>query len=206
MGCGGSEIKLVGDEKARVVFVIGGPGSGKGTICKKLVEEFKYIHLSTGDILRKVVKEKKIIGWEEIERTMKNGDLVPSDQLLSFCKIIIASSIEKKILFDGFPRNQENLDEWNKTMTDFADIKGCLYLECKDNVMIERALNRNEGRDDDIEQTIKRRIYSFRNETLPVIKYFNKIDLLIEVSTTTKTADEVLPEITREFIERKLYV
>jgi len=206
MGCGSSEIKLVGDEKARIVFVVGGPGSGKGTICKKLVEEFKYIHLSTGDILRKVVQEKKILGWEELERTMKYGNLVPSDQLLSFCKIIIASSTEKKILFDGFPRNQENLDEWNKTMQNFAEIKACLYLECKDNVMLERALNRNEGRNDDVEQTIKRRIYSFRNETLPVIKYFNKIDLLIEVSTTSRTPDEIFPEITREFIERKLYV
>ena len=56
MGCGTSgSVKTAGDnttEKAKVIFVVGGPGSGKGTQCEKLAKEFKLAHLSTGDIFR----------------------------------------------------------------------------------------------------------------------------------------------------------
>ena len=203
MGCGGSTAAAVRPEKARVVFVIGGPGSGKGTQCAKIKDEFKYNHMSTGDVLRTVVKEKKAPGWQELEADMKEGKLISSQKLISFVKVGIVASPNKKILLDGFPRNKENLDEWNKQMKDVADVVAVVYFELADEVMKERLLGRNEGRADDNEETIAKRLETFNAETKPVIDTYEKEGKLLKIDAT-KTVDEVFTEVKQKFVEKKL--
>ena len=204
MGCGGSTAAAVRPEKARVVFVIGGPGSGKGTQCTKIKDEFNYNHMSTGDILRNVVKEKQGSAWQELEADMKEGKLIPSDKLISFVKLGIVSSKNKKILLDGFPRNQENIDEWNKQMKDVADVVAVVYFEVPDEVMKERLLGRKEGRADDNEETIAKRLETFNAETKPVIDTYENEGKLIKIDAT-KSVDDVFADVKNKFMEKKLY-
>ena len=194
MGCGGSTAAAVRPEKARVVFVIGGPGSGKGTQCAKIKDEFKYNHMSTGDVLRTVVKEKKAPGWQELEADMKEGKLISSQKLISFVKVGIVASQNKKILLDGFPRNKENLDEWNKQMKDVADVVAVVYFELADEVMKERLLGRNEGRADYNEETIAKRISTFNEETKPVIEAYEREGKVIRIDAS-KSVDDVFAEV-----------
>ena len=203
MGCGGSTAAAVRPEKARVVFVIGGPGSGKGTQCAKIKDEFKYNHMSTGDVLRTVVKEKKAPGWQELEADMKEGKLISSQKLISFVKVGIVASSNKKILLDGFPRNKENLDEWNKQMKDVADVVAVVYFELADEVMKERLLGRNEGRADDNEETIAKRISTFNQETKPVIDAYEKEGKVIKIDAS-KSVDDVFAEVKQKFTEKNL--
>ena len=204
MGCGGSTAAAVTPSKARVVFVIGGPGSGKGTQCTKIKDEFNYNHMSTGDILRNVVKEKQGSAWQELEADMKEGKLIPSDKLISFVKLGIVSSKNKKILLDGFPRNQDNINEWNKQMKNVADVVAVVYFEVPDDVMKQRLLGRNEGRADDNEETIAKRLETFNAETKPVIETYEKEGKLIKIDAT-KSVDEVFTDVKNKFMEKKLY-
>jgi len=206
MGCGGSSAvtNAVTGGKARVVFVIGGPGSGKGTQCTKIKDEFNYNHMSTGDILRNVVKEKQGSAWQELEADMKEGKLIPSEKLISFVKLGIVSSKNKKILLDGFPRNQDNINEWNKQMKNVADVVAVVYFEVPDDVMKQRLLGRNEGRADDNEETIAKRLETFNAETKPVIDTYEKEGKLIKIDAT-KSVDEVFTDVKNKFMEKKLY-
>jgi UMP-CMP kinase family protein len=204
MGCGGSSAAGAAGGKARVVFVIGGPGSGKGTQCTKIKDEFNYNHMSTGDILRNVVKEKQGSAWQELEADMKEGKLIPSEKLISFVKLGIMSSKNKKILLDGFPRNQDNINEWNKQMKNVADVVAVVYFEVPDDVMKQRLLGRNEGRADDNEETIAKRLETFNAETKPVIDTYEKEGKLIKIDAT-KSVDEVFTDVKNKFMEKKLY-
>ena len=93
-------------DKNVVIFILGGPGSGKGTQCDKLKKEFHFIHISTGDLLR---EEQTNNGpnSEYIKETLANGQLVKSDILVELVKAKVSSYKGQKFLLDGFPRNDE---------------------------------------------------------------------------------------------------
>ena len=199
MGCEGGQ--QVG-EKPRIVFVIGGPGCGKGTQCKRIVQNFKYQSFSTGDLLRQYVKDKKD-GYEEIDNQMKEGKLISSSTLMKVLKEYILNSKNKKILVDGYPRNQENVDVWEKEMKDLVEVKGALYIEVSNEEMKKRLLGRNEGRADDNEETIAKRLTTFEKETKPIVDYFEKQGNLIKIDGM-KTVDEISKEIGDKFKEKGL--
>jgi adenylate kinase family enzyme len=168
--------------KVNVVFIIGGPGSGKGTLCKRLKEDFHYEHLSTGDILRNVVKNQTHPDWKTLDEKMKSGQFVSSAELLGFVKDEFKNFKGKKVLLDGFPRNQENIDVWDKTMNDVCVLKGVLYLEASKETMKTRMLGRNEGRADDNEATMVKRIENFFNETVKVVEPYEKKGLVHKIN------------------------
>ena len=199
MGCEGGQ--QVGD-KPRIVFVIGGPGCGKGTQCKRIVQNFKYQSFSTGDLLRQYVKDKKD-GYEEIDNQMKEGKLISSSTLMKVLKEYILNSRNKKILVDGYPRNQENVDVWEKEMKGQVNEVGALYFEVSNEEMKKRILGRNEGRADDNEETIAKRLTTFEQETKPIVDYFEKQGNLIKIDGM-KTVDEISKEIGDKFKEKGL--
>ena len=94
-----------GPKKAppKVVFVLGGPGSGKGTICAKLAEAYSFLHVSTGDLLRAEVAAGGR-GAEEINGYMKEGKIVPSEVTVRLLKRAIDEATAPVVLVDGFPR------------------------------------------------------------------------------------------------------
>ena len=171
-------------QKVQVVFVVGGPGAGKGTQCELLVKQLGCLWLSTGDLLREYVKQKMGDDAEELGKLMKEGKLVSSERLVKVIKVTISSSKNKYILLDGFPRNQENIDVWNKMMTDVADVIGVLYLDASEEVMMRRLLNRNQGRDDDTPEIIKKRISIFKAQSQPIIDLYEKEGILMRVDSS----------------------
>jgi len=182
--------------KPDVVFVVGGPGSGKGTQCASIKEHFGYAHLSTGDLLRKE-KETGSETAKQIEQIMNDGKLVPTEILI---KLLInemqAIGWDKKFLIDGFPRGQENVDVWHKYVGDTVNLKFVLYFELDEETMRERLLKRGEtsGRSDDNEESIIKRFKTFQSESVPIIKQFEQMGKLKKINSKA-SKEEVFEQV-----------
>jgi len=173
--------------KPQVILIIGGPGAGKGTICNYIINDYNFVGtFSTGDLLRNIVKEKKVEGWEKLDIDMKEGKLISSERVLLYLKDAILNSDKKFILVDGYPRNKENIEVWDKIMTDIVDVKAVLFFDCKEELMKKRIYGRKDGRADDNEDTINRRIRVFEKETKPLCPIFEKKGILITINCNQK--------------------
>jgi UMP-CMP kinase len=96
-----------------VVFVLGGPGAGKGTQCTNIVRDFGFEHLSAGDLLRAHMKSGSPDG-NMVAEMITQGQIVPSEVTVNLLLAAMAASGKQKFLIDGFPRNTENRDAWEK--------------------------------------------------------------------------------------------
>ncbi|XP_063413904.1 UMP-CMP kinase-like [Mytilus trossulus] len=183
--------------KYNVMFVLGGPGAGKGTQCEKIVKEYGYVHLSAGDLLRQERNRQGSQFGEEIQSHIKNGTIVPVEITCSLLRRAMETSEGKDtFLIDGFPRNQDNLEGWKKAMDEISVVKMVLFFNCSEEVCIQRCLSRGQtsGRADDNMESLKKRIHTYSNSTLPIIEYYRKLNLLKEISAD-KSTDEVFEEV-----------
>ncbi len=93
------------NKKHRVLFVLGGPGSGKGTMCEYMVKHYGFVHFSTGDLLRAEVASKSDLGLE-IDSYISKGDLVPGAVAVNLIKKrILGGDKDDVYIIDGYPRN-----------------------------------------------------------------------------------------------------
>lgn len=190
MGC-----DIISQEKVKVIFVIGGPGSGKGTQCEKIKELYNWEHISTGEILRKVVEEKRHPKWEEIRDAMMSGQFVSSSDTLNIVCEHFSKLKNKKVLLDGFPINNENLFEWEKKLNDVTEIVGLFYFKCSPNTMMTRVLkNKKSRRSDQEEDIMNSRIDVFERETLPLLDKM-KNDYPLYGFDAEATKEQVLEQI-----------
>lgn len=182
----------------RVVYVLGGPGSGKSTQCSKISSEFGFSHLSAGDLLQKEVES----GSEEgkmIRDLKKEGKLVPSEIVVKLLQQAMCRSESKKFLIDGFPRNEENLAAAENIMKIEPD--AILFFDCSEQEAMRRLLSRNQGRADDNAETIRNRLKVYSESTVPVINYYNskgkvrKIDAERPIEEVYQSVKEVLSGI-----------
>lgn len=173
------------NQKPKAVFVIGGPGSGKGTACENMIKTYKFQHLSTGDLCRAEIKKESDIG-KEVQECVSKGMMAPAELIVRLLKKGMEDRGWNKHLFilDGFPRNMANIESWNSIIKDDVDVLGVLYLHCNEELMKTRILKRGEtsGRSDDNEETLKTRIKVYFDETMPVIDYYRKLGKVYEVS------------------------
>ncbi|CAI2378834.1 unnamed protein product [Moneuplotes crassus] len=189
MGCGNTTSTGTKDgvtEKARVTFVLGGPGCGKGTQCSLMVERDDFVHLSAGDLLREEQatdsKDSKLI-----KDYIKEGKIVPVEIT---CNLILKAmqkkGMSKKFLIDGFPRNEDNLQGWNKVMNKHANVVQVVFFELSEDIMLERIMKRAEtsGRADDNKEAAEKRFNTFKNETMKVIKHFEGKKMVHKVDAT----------------------
>lgn len=171
--------------KPIIIFIAGGPGCGKGTQCAKIVADYGYHHISTGEILRKET-EGGGPDSEELKNIMKAGNLVPSSLLVKLIKKTIKSMNKKKDVFllDGFPRNIDNITEWDKQIGKFAEVKFLLNFECSNETMTARILERSKenAREDDNPDVIKNRLDVFQKETQPVLDNFKSKGKVVGIS------------------------
>ncbi|KAK3195277.1 hypothetical protein Dsin_026587 [Dipteronia sinensis] len=157
------------EKKTTVVFVLGGPGSGKGTQCANIVQHFGYTHLSAGDLLRAEIKSGSENGTM-IQNMIKEGKIVPSEVTIKLLQKAILENGNDKFLIDGFPRNEENraaFEEVTKIEPEFV-----LFFDCSEEEMERRLLGRNQGREDDNIETIRKRFKVFLESSLPVVQYY----------------------------------
>lgn len=149
------------EDTHKALFIVGGPGSGKGTICDYLIATYGFKHFSTGELLREEVKSGSEIG-KYIDGLISKGELVPGHISVDILrKNILRLSMDQICLIDGFPRNQDNIDNWEKVIGGDVEIIGCIYLECSEEVMKDRILHRNQGRSDDTAEIFLNRIKIF---------------------------------------------
>ncbi|XP_066293891.1 uncharacterized protein [Branchiostoma lanceolatum] len=188
---GGKEDSLQGK---KVIFVVGGPGCGKGTQCERIVAKYGYTHLSSGDLLRDEVKSGSERG-KKLTEIMEKGELVPMSVVLDLLKeAMLAKAGESQgFLIDGYPREVQQGAEFEEKI---ASCDCVLYFECSDETMTERLLGRakTSGRVDDNEETIKKRLTTFHNATEPVVQYYEDKKKLAKISAE-RPPDEVFTDV-----------
>jgi adenylate kinase len=102
-------------KSAKIIFIVGGPGSGKGTQCERIVKKYGYTHLSSGDLLREEVKSGSDRG-KQLNEMMQKGLLVSNQTVLDMIKDAMLKSIStsKGFLIDGYPRQIDQGLEFEK--------------------------------------------------------------------------------------------
>lgn len=171
----------------QVVFVLGGPGAGKGTQCQNIVKEYGFVHLSAGDLLRAERQNPASAYGEMIEEKIRNGEIVPVEITCSLLDQAMQKSGKDKFLIDGFPRNKDNLEGWERAMSEKAKVLFVLFFDCSLDVCAERCLGRGaagSGRSDDNLDSLKKRFQTYSNDTMPIIKHFEKLDVVRRIDAS----------------------
>lgn len=175
--------------KPNVLFVLGGPGSGKGTMCELAQIQLGWKHLSAGDLLR---AERNSGGKSAsmIEEIIKAGKIVPSEITVNLLKDemerITRTTGSTNFLIDGFPRSLENMEAWNNIFGKDIELPKMLYFECPFDILEKRIMGRAKytGRSDDNLESIKLRFDTFKAETLPTVEYFKSNDKCVDVDAS----------------------
>jgi adenylate kinase len=182
------------------LILLGGPGAGKGTQANYIKEKYKIPQISTGDMLRAAVKAGTALG-KEAKRYMDSGGLVPDDVIIGLVKERIEEpDCERGFLFDGFPRTIPQADAMKEAG---VPIDAVVDIDVPDAEIIKRMSGRRahlasgrtyhlvfnppkvEGkddvtgeplvqRDDDKEETVRKRLEVYHDQTEPLIGYYKK--------------------------------
>lgn len=190
-----------GDNEALVLFVLGGPGAGKGTQCANIVKDYGFRHLSAGDLLREEQDRPGSEFGEMIKSYIKEGQIVPMEVTIQLLENAMTSSIEekgnRKFLIDGFPRK---LDQATKFEEVVVPSKFTLFFDCPEETMRERLLVRGQtsGRSDDNEESIKKRFKTFVDTSMPVVNMFENEGRVVKIDAT-KSPEKVYEAVKKEF-------
>lgn len=194
--------------QALVLFVLGGPGAGKGTQCANLVRDFGFKHLSAGDLLREEQNRPGSEFGEMIKSYIKEGQIVPMEVTIQLLENAMQESINshnnRKFLIDGFPRKMDQAVKFEEVV---VPSKFTLFFDCPEETMRERLLNRGKtsGRSDDNEESIKKRFVTFVETSMPVVKMFEKEGRVIIVDAK-QTPEQVYEDVKKRFAERGLKI
>ena len=181
------------------VILFGPPGAGKGTQAKYLIEKYKIVQISTGEMLREAVMSGTKLGLT-VKLIMDKGDLVSDEVIMS----IIEERIEKQdckngFILDGFPRTLNQA----KALDNLLDIKKMkidhiIEISVDQKLLINRIENRaaeNKNiRNDDNPDVLKNRIIIYNKDTLPVLNYYKKLNRL-KLVDGTQSIDKVSNDI-----------
>jgi UMP-CMP kinase len=186
--------------KITVIFVLGGPGAGKGTQCGRLVEDFGFCHLSAGDLLRAEQNREGSSYGELIRTHIREGTIVPMEVTVKLLENAIKAGIEEgksgegwangkgRFLVDGFPRKMDQALKFDEEVCLSSLV---IFFQTTENVMFKRLLKRSEtsGREDDNVESIKKRFNTYQVESMPVIEYYAKQGKVAEIDSTGSVED-----------------
>jgi adenylate kinase len=170
------------------LIFMGPPGAGKGTQAQLLAALWKIPHISTGDILRACVVAKTALGLKA-KAYMDAGELVPDELLMDIVQERMNEPDARAgWILDGFPRTVAQAAFFDKLLCEVGTEgsksgKDCalraVNLDVPDNVLVTRLLSR--GRQDDNEETIRRRLQVYREQTEPLIEFYSSREQLVAV-------------------------
>jgi len=177
---------------ARRILLLGPPGAGKGTQAALIANALHVPHISTGEMLRAAVAAGTDLG-KQVESIMAAGELV-SDRLV--VAIVDERLLEEDArcgyLLDGFPRTLGQAEALNDSVVDA--IGTVVVLDVDTEEVVRRLLKRaeEEGRADDNEETIRRRLEVYEADTAPLVAFYGAAVVAVD---GTGTVDEVLSRI-----------
>jgi adenylate kinase len=169
------------------LILLGPPGAGKGTQAQRLVEQFKVVQLSTGDMLRAAVKAATPIGLKAKD-VMARGELVPDDVVVE----IVADRISEPdarngFILDGFPRTVPQAEALDQMLDQKAlALDAVIELKVDEGILLERIENRvakmtargEPLRADDNPESLKKRLDAYRAQTAPLTGYYARKGVL----------------------------
>jgi adenylate kinase len=186
------------------VIMLSPPGAGKGTQCRRLAEITGVAHISSGDLLRAEIATGSAIGRTAAAYAAR-GDLVPDDVLFEIMLPVVldADRVTGGYLLDGFPRTMaQALRAAEIGVSHHLGSDAVVYLTAPEPVLLDRLLTRagREGRADDTPDVITHRIGVFETQTRPLVDYYRRRGLLLEVDAD-RPADDVQAELRTRLLE-----
>ena len=160
------------------IVIFGAPGSGKGTQSDLLIEHYGLGHISTGDVLRNEIKKGTELG-KTAQGFIDKGNLIPDELMISILANVYDSfgRGHKGVIFDGFPRTIPQAEALKKML--FArggKVAAMLELDVPEDELMQRLIKRGKesGRADDNEETIKKRLVVYHQQTQPLIEWYKQ--------------------------------
>lgn len=196
------------------IILLGAPGSGKGTLAKKISRDFEIPQISTGDLFRACVKAENELG-KKVKSIMESGALVPDEVTIEIVKERLQQpDCKKGFILDGFPRTVNQA----KALEKISQIDSVILVDLANEIIVERLSSRRtcpncgeiysvednpEGkckkcnskliqRDDDKPETIKHRLEVYEKSTAPLINFYS--DKLVKVSSSG-TPEETFEQV-----------
>ena len=195
MGCSGSNEK--GEKK--VIFVIGGPYSGKEMLCPRIQQSFSWKHLELDDIINRAKEQGNNV--QTVNEVLRDDLAVPSDKLCDFMKDDFLSNKYRRILLEDFPKNSENLKQWNEKMYDF-EIPLVFYFKCSPETMLKR-MEEKSGKTQEEKDKITVIINSYEKDMEGVFSEFLNKGLLVEMDGE-KEVDDLFNDIKEAMVGKGL--
>jgi adenylate kinase len=157
------------------MLIIGPPGSGKGTQASRISDRLGIVAISTGDIFRANVKEETPLGVEA-KKYIDKGDFVPDSVTNNMVRDRLKQpDAADGFLLDGYPRTSGQVDELDNILAEAGtQLDIVLQLTADDEELVKRLLGRaaQEGRSDDNETVIRRRLALYHEETAVVVNRY----------------------------------
>ena len=200
------------------IVLLGAPGAGKGTQGQRLVADYGFAHISTGDMLRAAVKANSELG-QKAKSYMDAGQLVPDELIIDLVKERLAQpDAAEGAMLDGFPRNIAQAEALDAALAESGSkLDGALLVDVAPEVIVNRLSSRRtcrscgytgnasdevcprcQGkmyqRDDDKPETISKRLDTYQNQTQPLIDYYKGHGILKAVDGN-RAVDEVYVDV-----------
>ena len=161
------------------IVIFGAPGSGKGTQSDKIIEHYNLFHISTGDVLRDNIRRGTDLG-KVAKEYIDQGQLVPDELIIDILAQVLDDNKERAgegMIFDGFPRTIPQAEALEQLLADRGmQIDAVVGLEVPVEELIKRILLRGQlsGRSDDNEETARKRLDTYHNQTSPLKAYYEQ--------------------------------
>jgi adenylate kinase len=189
------------------LILLGPPGAGKGTQAERLQEDFPLAYVATGDMLRQAVKDGTDLG-KQAKEYMDRGDLVPDEVIIGVILDRLAESdTEDGFLLDGFPRTDQQAEALDAALKKVdRRLTAALLIDVPEDDIVRRLSGRRvcpnghtyhvehhppkqdgvcdldgeplSQREDDREETVRKRLQVYRDQTKPLIEYYDDHDIL----------------------------
>ena len=205
------------------IVLLGAPGAGKGTQCKRIAEKYGLLHLSSGDILRQERAAGSALG-RKAKKYMDSGELVPDEVIVEMMAGAIKKTPQAGFVLDGFPRTVNQADRLDKSLAcNGKRIDAVLNLKIDDRIVAQRMTGRRscpqcgavyhienlrpkvEGvcdkdgakliqRPDDSLKVVANRLKTYHRQTEPVVDYYRKNNTVYDIDAN-KDVDEVTAQL-----------
>uniref|UniRef100_W5LIH0 Adenylate kinase isoenzyme 5 n=1 Tax=Astyanax mexicanus TaxID=7994 RepID=W5LIH0_ASTMX len=191
--------------RPKVILIIGGPGSGKGTQSLKIAERYGFEYVSVGELLRKRMIHNATSNrkWSLIAKIITNGELAPQETTITEIKQKIMKIPDANgIVIDGFPRDVGQALSFEDQICT-PDL--VVFLACSNQRLKERLEKRAEqqGRPDDNPKATERRLANFKQNAVPLVKYFQEKGLIVTLDAD-RDEEEVFYDISMT-VDNKLF-